>query len=403
MLTLTELISTGDAIFLRDHARGDILHRLPPAPKVLGLGDGKLAMHFTMYRYASNDPSFDMTRGGAVLLTALDFGTLPSEDAEAQTQLPGNAPPQISLPPVSAGEVHLWMGGEVVASEAIPVRSRPIVPLTLQLTVDGATILHAASKGGKTLLWTTAEGNLLLHYFGPPFQVRADWCRARRYLTERGASFSANDIASVLVPALIEHGIIRIDLTGDGNARECMLIASALTAGQLLEPEPGSGPWSGIPGIAPAPLSLKGRLRVRNELNGDRRQLVINADSTVHVPWFASAPIGPLHDESVNQVDLDDSPVRNVQVRGIRSGVAEKYHDTRIEFEFPSGQSAAMTFMNWDRNESEQLTIRYITSAGQSTYRYRLTAVAETGSIVGQWISSDSVMVIAFFDALAAH
>jgi hypothetical protein len=87
MSTFNDLIATDSAIFLRDHTRSDVLYRLPPAPQPLRLSEDAVALYFTKYRYALNDPAFD-TVGGAVLLTVLDFGTLPAVDAKAQTQLP---------------------------------------------------------------------------------------------------------------------------------------------------------------------------------------------------------------------------------------------------------------------------------------------------------------------------
>src|SRR6266436_3106755 len=108
MMTLKDPLATPHAIFLRDHSQSEFLHRLPPAPAVLLLPGAGSALHFTMYRYDLNDPSFTNDRGGGVVLITLDFGTLPIEGAEAQTQLPSTAPPQVSLPPVTAGKLHLW-------------------------------------------------------------------------------------------------------------------------------------------------------------------------------------------------------------------------------------------------------------------------------------------------------
>jgi hypothetical protein len=338
-----------------------------------------------------------------VVLITLDFGTLPMEDAEAQTQLPSTAPPQVSLPPVTAGKLRLWMGGQEVFSEAIPETSRPILPIGLPLTVEAATLMHAASRQGQPFLYATAEGSLLLHYDGPSFEVRVDQSKAVRYLSEKGASFSAADVAATLIPALLEQGIVRVDVTGDGDAREAMLIASALAAGWLLEPGPGSETWSAIPGIAPAPLSLKGGLRIRHELNGERSAQVGGAVSTLQVPWFASTPIASPPPDAISQVDLADTSVARVQVTGLRSGLAEKYQDTRVEFEFPGGRSVTATFLNWDGHGSELHTLRFLRTAGQDTYRFRLTARTGAESIVGDWQTSRYQSVIANFNALAGQ
>jgi hypothetical protein len=271
------------------------------------------------------------------------------------------------------------------------------------LTVEAATLMHAATNRGQPLLYTTAEGALLLHYDGPPFQVRVDQSKALRYLSEKGASFSAADIAATLIPALIEQGIVRIEVTGDGDVREAMLLASTLAAGWLLEPEPGSETWSAIPGIALAPLSLKGKLRARHELNGERSAQVGGAVGTVQVPWFASAPIGPPAADAVNLVDLSDTTVSKVQVTALRSGSAEKFQDTRVEFEFPSGRSATATFLNWDGHGSEMHTLRFLRTAGQDTYRFRLTARTGTESIVGDWQTSSFQRVVANFNTLGGQ
>lgn len=402
-MTLKDPLATQHAIFLRDHSQSEFLHRLPPAPAVLLLPGAGSALHFTMYRYDLNDPSFSTDRGGAVVLIALDFGTLPMEDAEAQTQLPSTAPPQVSLPPVTAGKLRLWMGGQEVFSEAIPETSRPILPIALPLTVEAATLMHAASKQGQPFLYTTAEGALLLHYDGPAFQVRVDQSKALRYFSEKGTSFSAADVVATLIPGLIEQGIVRIEVTGNGDSREAMLLASTLAAGWLLEPEPGSETWSAIPGIAPAPLSLRGKLRARHELNGERSAQVGGAVSTVQVPWFASGPIGPPLADAIGMVDLSDTTVSKVQVTGMRSGLAETYQDTRVEFEFPGGRSATATLLNWDGHGSEMHTLRFLRTAGQDTYRFRLTARNGAESIASDWQTSSFQRVIANFNTLGGQ
>jgi hypothetical protein len=402
MMTLKDVVPTQHALFLRDDLRSEFLYRLPPAPVVLLLPGAGPALHFTMYRYGTDDPTFT-TMGGGLMVVALDFGTLPMEDAEAQTQLPSTAPPQISLPPVTAGKLHLWMGDQEVFSEPIPEASRPIVPLTLPLTVEAAVLMDAAAKQGLPLLYATAEGSLLVHYDGPPCQVRVDQSKALGFLSEKGVSFSSADIAATLIPDLIAQGIIRIDVTGDDETHESMLLASALAAGWLLEPEPGGVTWSAIPGIVPAPLSLKGKLRVRRELNGDHSAQVGGGPSTVQVPWFASWPMPPPPLNAISRVDLAETTVSRVQVSGMRSGPAEKYQDTRVEFEFPGGRSATATFLNWGEHGSERHTVRFLRTSQRDAYRFRLTARAGERSIVGDWQTSSLSMVVANFDALAAR
>jgi hypothetical protein len=85
----------------------------------------------------------------------------------------------------------------------------------------------------------------------------------------------------------------------------------------------------------------------------------------------------------------------------MRGPAAQAYDAPRVEFEFPSGQSSAVTFDEWDGGISNDLTVRYLVTSGQPAFRYRLAARADTGPVVGPWMSSESTHLMADFEDLA--
>jgi hypothetical protein len=406
MIVLDDPWVVGDTLFLRAADGGGAV-RLPSPPVLLSPGDGPPVFELTLFRYPVWQPMPpDTPAGGGLVVLAVDLGApVPALDRR-EAALPAELLPEVAGPVLGPGQLRLWLGDQEIARAAIPGGFRPIVPLTATMGPEGAMLLREGMQQGSVVLAATAEGGILARHDGPPASIEINLRRATEALGGPVATPAA-EVAAAL-DRLVEDGLVRFETAAAGPVPAATgLLCSALAAGRLFQPVPGSAEsWTLVPGATDPAYQPAGELRPRADLGEGTLTLTVEGEGAATVlPWFAAGPIEPPA-TAVRMLEVPASPVVGIRLE-LAVPVPEGVSSLDVEVEVSGGERRAARFTSREGSGGASRTLRFLPPpAWDRTCNWRVRAAFQDGaSALGEWRTArQQVLVVdraAVDDALA--
>lgn len=380
MIRLTRAEIIGDVVFLTDAEAPDRLLRLPAAPAPVVVA-GTPELRLMKFRETIGDADPDLP-SGAVLSVTIDTApaSLQIDRAEvtARARRDRDTPPATSVV-VAGGEVSLFLGDHRLATSPVPAGARGLTTLSAVLSVEGAVLVDANPDGGASPLAITARYDVFVLHEGPSMRVTVNADAAARWMG--GASIPSAEI-DAKIDAAIAAGFVRIELTGEGDARAPT--ARAVIAGALFTPVP-SGTWSGIP-----TLRGVGAVRARG---GATVTWTLAADAPTLVPVFASAALPAVPEAKRAEVEVPTSQVEQIKVVPLALQSTPDVALIEVDLEFPDGGARTLTFRR--ANGDGPRSVPFVATTRPTQYRWRTRAFRADGlSTSTDWRTSQNRVLV---------